>query len=128
MRIRLLLLAALLAVASSAGAQSLQDKLFERVVTGADCKQTINNGLICEYNIGKILSFSIKDAGGSDTVIGFNTSNINAELYAVYYMGCVVVVPGAAHPRNYDRDYGVYISPMNGRVYRTKQECQSARK
>ena len=110
-----------------AGAQSLQDKLFARVVAGADCKQTVNNGLICEYRIGNKLSFSIKDAGGTDTVVGFHYSNINDELYAVYYFGCIVVVPGYAHPKNYDRDYGIYVSPKNGRVYRTRQECQSAK-
>jgi hypothetical protein len=101
--------------------------LFARVVSGADCKQTVNNGLICDYKVGNKLSFSIKDAGGTDTVVGFHYSNINDEFYAVYYFDCIVVVPGHAHPRNYDRDYGVYVSPKNGRVYRTRQECQSAK-
>lgn len=108
-------------------AQSLQDQLFARVVSGADCKQTVNNGLICDYKVGNKLSFSIKDAGGTDTVVGFHYSNINDEFYAVYYFDCIVVVPGHAHPRNYDRDYGVYVSPKNGLVYRTRQECQSAK-
>jgi hypothetical protein len=108
-------------------AQSLQDDLFLRVISGADCEQTMNNGLICDYTIGNVLSFSIKDAGGTDTVVGFRYSNINEELYAVYYFDCIVVVPGKAHPRNYDRDYAVYVSPKNGRVYRTRQECQSAK-
>ncbi len=108
-------------------AQSLQEQLFARVVAGADCKQTVNNGLICDYKVGNKLSFSIKDAGGTDTVVGFQYSNIKDEFYAVYYFGCIVVVPGHAHPRNYDRDYGVYVSPKSGRVYRTRQECQSAK-
>ena len=54
-------------------------------------------------------------------------NDINEDFYAVYYFGCIVVVPGHAHPRNYDLDYGVYVSPKNGRVYRTRQECQTAR-
>lgn len=107
--------------------QSLQDSLFERVVAGSDCKQTVNNGLVCDYKIGNTLSFSIKDAGGADTVVGFGYSDISKEFYAVYYFGCIVVVPGAAHPRNYDRDFGVYVSPKNGRVYKTRQECQSVK-
>ena len=115
------------AYSQSAVAQSLQDQLFARVVSGTDCKQTVNNGLICDYKVGNKLSFSIKDAGGTDTVVGFHYSNINDEFYAVYYFDCIVVVPGHAHPRNYDRDYGVYVSPKNGRVYRTRQECQSAK-
>ena len=108
-------------------AQSLQEQLFARVVSGADCKQTVNNGLICDYKIGEKLSFSIKDAGGTDTVIGFRYSNVNDDFYVVYYFDCIVVVPGHAHPKNYTPEYGVYISPKNGRVYRTRQECQSAK-
>lgn len=107
--------------------QSLQDRLFAKVVAGTECKQTVNNGLVCEYKIGDQLRFSIKDAGDTDTVVGFSHSNINNELYAVLYFGCIVVVPGQAHPRNYDKDHGVYVSPKNGRVYKTKNECQSAR-
>ena len=108
-------------------AQSLQDQLFARVVAGAKCTQTANSSLICEYSIGDKLSFGIKDAGGTDTVVGFHHSNINEEFYAVYYFGCIVVVPGHAHARNYDKEYGAYVSPQNGRVYRTRAECQSAK-
>ena len=115
------------AYSHGAMAQSLQDQLFARVISGADCKQTVNNGLICDYKLGNKLSFSIKDAGGTDTVVGFHYSNIDDDFYAVYYFDCIVVVPGHAHSRNYDRDYGVYVSPKNGRVYRTRQECQSAK-
>jgi len=111
----------------TANAQSLQEKLFQRVTSAADSKQTINNGVVCEYTIGKTLSLSIKDVGGNDTVIGFAYSNINEELYAVLYFGCVVVVPGRAHPPGYDRNYGVHISTKNGLVYKTHDECLSAK-
>jgi len=98
--------------------------LFELVVAGANCKQTINNGLICDYNVGEKLKFSIKDAGGRDEIIGFHHSDINDEYYAIYYFGCVVVVPGYAK-KNQLKDESIFISPKNGRVYRTKQECQA---
>ena len=124
---RLLSVLAALLLSATAFSDSLQEQLFAKVVAGADCKQTINNGLMCEYKIGDQLRFSIKDAGGTDTVVGFHLSNINNEFYAVLYFGCIVVVPGHAHPRNYNKDYGVYVSPKNGRVYKTKVECQSAR-
>jgi hypothetical protein len=112
--------------AQPARAQSLQDHLFAKVVGGTTCERTVSNGLVCNYEIGERLSFSIKDAGGSDTVIGFNRSDIAEEFYAVLYFGCMVVVPGHAHARNCDRDYGVYVSPKNGRAYRTRQQCRSA--
>lgn len=124
---RLILFVAALPIAQSASAQSLQDRLFAKVQAGASCNQTSSNGLVCEYKVGDRLSFSIKDAGGTDTVVGFNQSSVNEEFYAVLYFGCVVVVPGHAHPRNYDREYGVHVSPKNGRVYRTRQECQAAK-
>ncbi len=69
-----------------ASAQATKEELFESVLAGADCKQTLNNGLICEYKVGQRLRFSIKDAGGD----------------------------------------GVYIAPKNGRVFRTRHECQTA--
>ena len=125
--IRLVIFLTLPTLGSFAVAQSLQDELFERVLKGADCNQTTNNGLICDYKIGGKLSFSIKDAGGTDTVVGFRYSNINEEFYAVYYFDCIVVVPGMAHPRNYDRDYGVFISPKNGHAYKTRRECQAVK-
>ena len=114
-------------VAQPAASQSLQDQLYAKVIAGTKCEQTANNGLHCEYKIGDRLSFSIKDVGGSDTVVGFNQSNINEMFYAVLYFGCVVVVPGHAHVRNYDKNYGVSISIANGRVYKTQKECQIAK-
>lgn len=114
------------ALPAAHGATQSQEALFEKVLDGTSCKQSINNGLICEYKVDD-LAISIKDAGGADTVVGFRHSNIGSKYYAVLYFGCIVVVPGTGHVRNYDRDYGVYISPMNGRVYRTKTECVSAR-
>lgn len=104
----------------------LQEELFEKVLGGTTCKQTKGNGLICEYKVGD-LSISIKDAGGADIVVGFNHSDVSNEYYAVWYFGCIVVAPGYRHAANYDHDYGVYISPINGRVYRTKIECAAAR-
>ena len=74
---------------------SQQELLFIKVDEGTSCTNTINNGLICDYKIGESLEFSIKDVGGSDTVIGFHLSNIDNEFYAVMYFGCVVVVHAA---------------------------------
>jgi hypothetical protein len=119
-------LAMLLAVVSiSAAAQSAKDDLFAKVVAGADCKQTVSNGLICEYKVGKKLRFSIKDAGGSDPVIAFRHSDWDDDFYAVMYFGCIVVVPGSDSKEKYDGD-GIYIAPKNGRVFRARQECQAA--
>lgn len=114
-------------VSGHAFAQSAKDELFQNVIAGADCTQTLNNGLICEYKVGQSLRFSIKDAGGSDQVIAFRYSNWDEDYYAVMYFGCIVVVPGTASKEKYGGD-GVYIAPKSGRVFRTRQECQAANK
>lgn len=109
-------------------AQSLQDKLFQRALEGTKCEQIPNNGWYCKYTFGSTLEVGIKDVGGTDTVVGFHNSNIKNELYAVLYFGCVVVVPGKAHPRNYDINYGVHISPKTGLVYQNSAECRKSLK
>jgi hypothetical protein len=120
---------ALLLTAGSASAQpSLQNRLFQRAIEATKCEEIPNNGRYCTYKFGKVLQIGIKDVGGSDTVVGFHNSNINNELYAVLYFGCIAVVPGNAHPKNYDRDYGVFISPKTGNIYLTSPECQASLK
>lgn len=106
--------------------QSKQEVLFQRALKGTSCEQDPNNGRYCNYEFGNVLTIGIKDIGGTDTVVGFHNSNIKNELYAVLYFGCIVVVPGQAHPRNYDREYGVHISPKTGLVYKTSAECRGS--
>jgi hypothetical protein len=105
---------------------TLQEKLFNRALQGTTCEQIPNNGRYCTYRFGDVLEIGIKDVGGTDTVIGFLHSDWKKELYAVMYFGCISVVPGASHPNNYDSDYGVFISPKTGLVYRTLTECTKA--
>lgn len=117
---------ALLLNAAPTLAQSLQESLFQRAIAAKKCEEIPNNGRYCTYRFGNALQIGIKDVGGTDTVIGFHNSNINNELYAVLYFGCVVVVPGHAHPKNYNKDYGVFISPKTGSIYRTSSECRAS--
>ena len=121
-------LALLLAAGSAFAQQSLQNRLFQRAIEATKCEEIPNNGRYCTYKFGKVLEIGIKDVGGSDTVVGFHNSNINNELYAVLYFGCVAIVPGHAHPKNYDLDYGVFISPKTGNIYRTSSECRASLK
>lgn len=118
--------AALLFALPVAFAETKQNALFQRALKATKCDQIPNNGRYCTYDFDRILVIGIKDVGGTDTVIGFHNSNIKNELYAVFYFGCIVVVPGQAHPRNYDRDYGVHISPKTGLVYQTSSECRAS--
>ena len=121
-----LIAAALTLALPAAYGQSKQDVLFQRALKGTTCELVLNNSRYCKYEFGKVLTIGIKDVGGTDTVVGFHNSSIKNELYAVLYFGCIVVVPGEAHPRNYDREYGVHISPKTGLVYRTSAECRAS--
>lgn len=120
-----ILMMLLIVMSGSATAESPKDALFAKVVAGAECKQTVNNGLICEYKVGQKLRFSVKDAGGNDQVVAFRHSDWDDDFYAVMYFGCIVVVPGTASNEKYEGD-GIYIAPKNGRVFRTRSECQAA--
>jgi len=115
-------------ISGHASAQLPQEELFRKVVAGADCKQTLNNGLICEYKVGQKLRFSIKDVGGSDEVITFRHSDWDDDYYAVMYFGCIVVVPGAANQNMYGKQDGAFVAPKSGRVYHTRNACQAANK
>jgi hypothetical protein len=110
---------------SIALAQTQQESLFQRALQGTKCEQIPNNGRYCKYQFGDVLEIGIKDVGGTDTVVGFNNSNIKNELYAVLYFGCIAIVPGEAHPRNYSHEYGVFISPKTGLLYQTSAECRA---
>lgn len=123
-------LAILLAATPAFAQKSLQDRLFQRALEARKCNDFPRPAgrYYCTYKFGEILEIGIKDVGGPDTVIGLHYSNIKNELYAVIYFGCVAVVPGQAHPKNYDLDYGVFISPRTGDIYRKSSECQASLK
>jgi hypothetical protein len=107
-------------------AETLQDKLYTRTLKSKTCEQIPNNGRYCKYTFGDFLEIGIKDVGSTNTVVGFHLSDIQKELYATMYLGCIAVVPGKSHPRNYDKDYGIFISPKTGLVYRSIFDCQKA--
>jgi hypothetical protein len=111
-----------------ANAQSQQESLFQRIAAGTKCEQVPSNGLYCKYELSSVVSVSIKDVGGAETVIGFLNSNIKNEFYAVMYFGCVVIVPGNAYMKNYDRNLEIFISPKTGGLYRVPKECQDSLK
>lgn len=106
-------------------AQSRLDRLFDRTVTATSCELIPNNGRRCSYKFDDVLEFSIKDVGGTDTVIAFTMSYSKNELYAVMYFGCIAVVPGAASSEDRDLSYNVFISPVTGLVYKTSKQCRS---
>lgn len=115
-------------VQGNAPAQSPQEELIKEIVAGSHCEQTRNNGLFCEYKVGQKLWISIKDVGGRDEIISFRHSDWDDDYFAAMYFGCIVIVPGAANQKRYGNQDAAFIAPKNGRVYRSRNECQGANK
>jgi len=123
---RTLISLALMLAAVPAQAEGRADRLLKRAVAATSCEQVPNNGRRCNYKFGDILEFSVKDVGGTDTVISFTMSNSKNELYAVMYFGCVAVVPGSASREDHDLSHNVFISPVTGKVYKTSSQCRAS--
>jgi len=123
-RLGVLLLMSLVATLA-AGAEP---SLYERARSGRSCEQSEDAGRYCQFKIDGVVEIGIKDVGGEHTVVGFRHSNVDAELYAVLYGGCIAIVPGQANKSAKRRDYGVFISPRTGEVYRASVQCEESLK
>jgi hypothetical protein len=99
--------------------------LFNRMLLGARCEGTPDNGLHCKYKLGT-LEVSIGDVGGTDTVIAFNHSDSEEEFYAVMFSGCIAIIPTRSEVAKHDHNFGVFISPFTGKIYMTPKECIQA--
>jgi hypothetical protein len=104
------------------------DSTFEAAVRGASCKQNVEGQLNCTYRIGKDLELGIAAVGTVDAGISFLRSDIAGDYYARFGLqhGCIIVAPGAASKDSPPPGYA-FVSPQNGKVYRTWQECKTSR-
>ena len=106
--------------------------VFELAVKGASCKQNAQGNLLCKYQVGKDLEFSITAVGEADSGISFLRSNVDGDYFARFGVvhGCIIVAQGkatATATATSARSEYAFVSPKNGRVYRTWQECQGAK-
>lgn len=106
----------------------LAQSAFEAAVRGAACRQNDNGSLNCTYTVGRDLEFSLAAAGEADAGISFLRSSIKGDYYARFGVlhGCIIVAQGEATTQPAPIDYA-YVSPKNGRVYKSWQECQSGK-
>lgn len=126
----MLLCAALLPFGALSGVISSgsPDELYDLVARSGSCRTYADNEALwrCEYKVGDKLAFSISAEPVGVRNIAFSHSDIRDDLYAVFYDGCIAVVPAAAHPGKYTREYVAYVSPANGRAYRGLAACKDA--
>ena len=104
--------------------------VYDAVVAGMSCKQAMNGPMHCVYKVGQGLEFSITAVGAEDAGISFLRSNIAADFYARFGVqhGCVIVAAGESAPTwaaDPGKDFAC-VSPRNGRVYRSWQQCKAA--
>jgi hypothetical protein len=121
--------AATLAVRTSFAEDATEAHLavLNRMLQGTHCEDVPNNGLRCKYRLGT-LEVSIGDVGGATPIVAFNHSDSEDEFYAVMYSGCIAIIPTRTEIAKHERNYGVFISPVTGKVYLTPGECIEAGK
>ena len=127
MRVFLLAVVALLAAPPSCVTAQGQTT-YEDVVAGMRCSQNRSGDLECDYRVGRSLHFGIVAPGKPDGSVYFYSSSFEGEYFAVVSIasghGCVVVRPGKGAGQGRQLDLA-FVSPRSGKVYRTKQECES---
>jgi len=93
---------------------------YDAVVKGKKCQEDSNQNLSCSYKVGKTLYIEIAGIGSPDTGIAFLKSDFKGDYYGKYGIlhGCIIVANANAM---FDM---AFISPMNGKVYKSWQECK----
>jgi hypothetical protein len=98
--------------------------LLTIINSSKECEQT-DRGMECSYQAGDYFKISIADIGTESAGIHFEESNSDMPVYASFGMlhGCVIVnrFKGAKGMPEW-----VFISPKDGNVYKTWQECGKA--
>jgi hypothetical protein len=99
-----------------------ENTVFSAVVAGKSCYEH-NQSYECTYRVGKSLYFVIGDIGRRDTGVTFFKADQDGDFYATFGMlhECVIVKPG--RERRGDFNFA-FVSPANGRVYETWEQCQ----
>ena len=93
-----------------------------------NCRQNQQSDRECNYRVGRSLHFGIAGVGRKDASIYFYEASKTGDYFALFGLsdGCVVVKPGLALPVLQRVDL-TFVSPKNGRVYRTWESCSEAK-
>jgi hypothetical protein len=105
--------------------QSVDNENLSSIINSSKkCEQT-DRGMECSYVAGDYFKVSIADIGTESAGIHFEKSNSEMPVYASFGIlhGCVIVnrFKGAKGIPEW-----VFISPKDGNVYKTWQECGKA--
>ena len=98
------------------------DGTYNAVVKGKKCYENSNHDLECSYKVGKTLHIVIAGIGSPNTGVYFLKSDSHGDYYGLtgpLYGWCIMV-----HSVKDGFDFA-YISPKNGKVYKSGPECKS---
>jgi hypothetical protein len=127
MKITLILMFFSLLVHQALGAQRTT---FDETLAGKSCEETAHNQMIhCDYKVGNDLHVSIDGVGLRDVGITFMKSDFNGDFYGTVGMmhGCVIVKRGKASMNLDNAVEFAFISPVNGKVYPSRELCKDGR-
>lgn len=82
----------------------------------------------CEYKIGLDFYVAIHRIGTTETTIAFYKSDIGGHYHASYSFlsECISVSPGHINQTKDEYpNYLAFISPFNGKVYKTVESCNA---
>lgn len=105
-------------------ASATDNPTYDAVVAGKQCSES-RGEISCQYRVGLSLYFEIVAIGVRDAGVTFYKVDVDGDFYATFGLlhGCVIVKPGRKLQRS-----GVlslaFVSPANGKVYQTWEECQ----
>ena len=126
-----LLLSILAVLAATAVGAEERVSLYDRVLKAKKCHaqaEEFGGDIECNYQIGKDLHIVIVPVGEDLTGVKFFRSSFEGEFYGSVGMmhGCIIIQPGKAAPPTVNPFEVAFISPKNGKVYRTWEACRKA--
>jgi hypothetical protein len=127
MRSTLLALVVVLAAAPAAADEPVS--VYDLVLKSKKChtqEAQFGGDIECNYQIGKDLHIVIVPVGEALAGVKFFRSSFDGDFYGSVGMmhGCVIIQPGKAAPATVNRFEVAFISPKNGKVYRTWEACK----
>lgn len=99
--------------------QSSYAETYDVVLAGKTCEKDNLEQLNCSYKAGKDFHVEIAGVGQEDTGIIFLKSDQKGDYYGIYGLlhGCVIV-----NGKSFSDP--AFISPKNGKVYRSWASCK----
>ena len=133
---RVLAVTLLVAVCGFAPSIVAQSPAYDAAVRGKSCgtSKSKPRQTDCIYRVGKTLEFSIAGVGKPDAgIVVLRSAGYDADFYFGFGVahGCIIIWPGKATVEGSSlpsRFQPAFVSPANGKVYRSWQECGNTKR